>query len=161
MKIVIKRTDGSISVMHLHEAAPPDGAPDETVNAVVRAEIAKWHADDQAEVLSWRAMSDDAIPTDRTFRNAWCDVTPELTIDIHMPKARDIHRDRMRSARAPLLASLDVAYQRADEAGDAAAKKQIADRKQALRDATAHPGIASATSLDELKAVWPDCLKAQ
>ena len=32
--------------------------------------------------VSHRLMPDDAIPTDRTHREAWCDVTPELVIDI-------------------------------------------------------------------------------
>lgn len=93
------------------------------------------------------------IPNDRTFRNAW---RTDLTVD--MEKARDIWRDRIRAARAPLLAALDVEYQRADEAGDAAAKADVVARKQALRDATADPAIEVATTPDHLKAVWPAAL---
>ncbi|MEJ0012348.1 MAG: hypothetical protein WDM94_06895 [Bauldia sp.] len=76
-----------------------------------------------------------------------------------MDKARAIHCDRMRAARAPRLAALDIAYQRADESGDAAAKAAVAARKQALRDVTADPAIAAAETPDALKAVWPEILQ--
>lgn len=76
-----------------------------------------------------------------------------ITIDMH--RARDIHRDRIRAARATALAALDVAYQRADEQGDAAAKAAIAAQKQALRDAPADPRIDAASTVEALGAVWP------
>jgi hypothetical protein len=80
-------------------------------------------------------------------------------ITINMVKARDIQRDRIRSLREPLFADLDVAYQRADENGDAEAKAAIAARKQALRDATKDPAIDAAKTPEELKAAIPDALK--
>jgi len=61
----------------------------------------------------------------------------------------------MREARAPLLADLDVAYQRADEAEDQGAKRVIATRKKALRDITELPEIEAATTAEELKLIWP------
>lgn len=78
-----------------------------------------------------------------------------------MDKCRAIHRDRMRAARPPLLASLDIeyqTYQRANEAGDAAHKQAVAARKQTLRDVTKIPEIEQATTPDDLKAVWPQVL---
>ena len=38
-------------------------------------------------------------------------------ITVNMAKARDIHRQRLREARAPLFNALDVAFQRAMETG--------------------------------------------
>jgi hypothetical protein len=77
-------------------------------------------------------------------------------IQIDMLKARGIHRDRMRLARAPKLAALDIAYQRAHEtASDTSA---IVAQKQALRDVTADPAIDTAQMPDDLKNVWPDIL---
>lgn len=117
-------------------------------------EIGKWHPDRQAMIATAHgAVDHTAIPADRSFRNAWRHDGASLSVD--MPAARGIHRDRMRAARAPLLAALDVAYQRADEKGDAAAKAVVADRKQALRDVTADAAIDAATTPDELVAVWP------
>ena len=73
-------------------------------------------------------------------------------INVNMTKARDIHRDKVRQARNPLLASKDVEFQRALETGaDTAA---IVAAKQALRDAPASAAIEAATTPDELKASW-------
>lgn len=96
----------------------------------------------------------DAIPSDRSFRDAWAHKKGKFSV--HMGKARDIHRARIRRARKPALDALDVAYQRADETGDASHKAEVAARKQALRDAPADPRIDAAKSPDDLHAVWPD-----
>lgn len=93
------------------------------------------------------------IPADRTFRAAW---TADLTVD--MDKARDIQRDRLRDERAPMLAALDVEYQRADERGDDEAKAAVAAQKQALRDITKADEIEAAKTPDELKALNVEAL---
>jgi hypothetical protein len=93
----------------------------------------------------------DTVPTDRAFRDAWTFDGRSFGHD--MVKAREIHRDRLRVQRAPLLDALDVAYARADEAGDVAAKAEIAARKQSLRDVTATPAIDAAQTVDDLKAI--------
>jgi hypothetical protein len=102
-------------------------------------------------------IDDSLIPADRTFRAAWTRDVGRL-VSIDMSKAREIHRDRMRSARGPKLRELDVAYQRADEAGDIDQKRTIAAEKQTLRDITAHPDIDNAMTPDALKAIWPEVL---
>lgn len=96
------------------------------------------------------------FPDDRDFRDAW--VRRNGTIETDMPKARAIHRDRMREARAPELAKLDVDYQRADERGDKIEKQRIAAKKQALRDVTDDPAIEAAETPGQLRAVWPKAL---
>ena len=80
-------------------------------------------------------------------------------ITVNMAKARDIHRQRLREARAPLFNALDVAFQRAMETG--ADTAEIVAKKQALRDVTADPAIDAAQTTDELKAVWPTVLGAK
>lgn len=79
-------------------------------------------------------------------------------ININMDKARDIHRDRIRQAREPLFKTADVSYMRALETGDDLTKAQAAAVKQLLRDAPAAPEIESASTPDELKAVWNESL---
>lgn len=110
-----------------------------------------------ADAAHVQIVDESAIPSDRTFRNAWKAGTGCVEHD--MDRAREIHRNRLRAERAPKLAALDVEYQRADEAGDAGAKRAIAAQKQALRDAPADPCIAEATTPEELKAAIPESLK--
>jgi hypothetical protein len=57
-----------------------------------------------------------------------------ITIDID--KAKDVQRDVWRRMRKPKLQSLDLAFMRALEAGDAEAQADIAEQKQELRDVT-------------------------
>ena len=71
---------------------------------------------------------------------------------VDMAKAREIHKTNIRSARAPKLAELDIEFQKALETG--ASTTDIVAKKQALRDAPADSGIASASTADELKAQW-------
>lgn len=73
-------------------------------------------------------------------------------ININMDKARDIHRDKIRAARNPLLAAKDVEFQRALESG--ADTATIVSEKQALRDAPAAAVIDAATTPEQLKAAW-------
>lgn len=78
-----------------------------------------------------------------------------MTITVDMGIARDIWRNKIRAERAKRFQELDVAYQRADEEGNAAKKADIAEKKQALRDAPADPAIEAAATPEELKAIWP------
>ena len=71
---------------------------------------------------------------------------------IDMAKAREIHKDKIRTARVPKLAELDVEFQKALETG--ASTTDIVAKKQALRDAPADSGIAAASDADALKAQW-------
>ena len=150
----IQMADGSVAIMQTvaqlvgydaetNEPIWRDPTPDEC--------LAKWHPDEQAKVASHQPIDPADIPADREFRNAWTLDGDKITHD--MGKARVIKRDQLRAERAPLLAALDVEYQRADERGDKTAKTEVAAKKQALRDVPADPRIAAATTPEELKAV--------
>ena len=75
---------------------------------------------------------------------------------IDMSRARDIHRNNIRQARKDKLAELDIEYQRATETS--ADTSAIVTKKQALRDAPAASGIATASNTTELKAQWDTSL---
>lgn len=101
-------------------------------------------------------------PEDRTFRNAWrvkgksreCVAHKECRdIEIDMPHAKDIHREYLRRKRIAKLEELDVAYMRADEAGNKKLKAEITSKKQALRDITAHPDFKKARTVEQIKAI--------
>jgi hypothetical protein len=101
----------------------------------------------------WKFPAD----ADRTFRLAWR--KNGMTFSVDMPKAREVWRNKMREARAPLLAALDIQALRAVEGGTSGAPlADIAAKKRALRDAPADPAIDAAQTPDELRAVWPACL---
>ena len=72
-------------------------------------------------------------------------------ITVNLDKAKEIKKQHLRTERAPLLQKLDVDYQRADEASDAAKKAEVVAEKQRLRDITQLAD--QATTLDQLKAI--------
>ena len=71
---------------------------------------------------------------------------------VDMAKAREIHKDKIRAARAEKFKELDIEFQKALETG--ASTTDIVAKKQALRDAPADSGIAAAGDADALKAQW-------
>jgi hypothetical protein len=145
-KIIYTQADGSVAVVHPVINTHP-----------VRENLTEDEALGRAmlklppDAIDPQIIDEADIPADRSFRNAWSRMGSKIVHD--MGRARDIHRDRLRAARAPLLAELDVAYQRADEKSDAAEKARVVVQKQVLRDITKHPDIDSAKTIDDLKAV--------
>ena len=73
-------------------------------------------------------------------------------ITTDMAKAKEIHKTNIRDARTPLLAALDIEFQKALETS--ADTSAIVTKKNALRDAPADSGIASASDEAALKAQW-------
>lgn len=70
-----------------------------------------------------------------------------ITIDIE--KAKAITKDRLRAERVPLLAALDVQFQRALESGDDTSA--VVAEKQRLRDITSL--VDACTTTDSLKSL--------
>lgn len=70
-------------------------------------------------------------------------------IKIDIAKAREMTKERLRAERAPLLAALDVRFQRANE--DGADTSQIVAEKRRLRDVTKL--VDSASTPEDLKAI--------
>lgn len=95
-------------------------------------------------------------PAKRTFRDAW-EFDGEAIV-VNMNRARNLHKEALRRARAPYLQSLDVAYQRADEQGDTAEKTRVAKLKQRFRDVTDDQRIAQAETPEELEKLSLDKL---
>tara|TARA_R100001443_G_scaffold36699_1_gene50540 strand:+ start:2273 stop:2704 length:432 start_codon:yes stop_codon:yes gene_type:complete len=130
-KIIYTNSDGSVSIIH----------PTGDVNNAIK---------DVPSGLSYEIVEDSAIPTDRSFRNAW--KQNSKTIETDMAKAKEIHKTNIRNARTPKLAELDIEFQKALETS--ASTTDIVSKKQALRDAPADSAIASADTEAKLKAQW-------
>ena len=92
----------------------------------------------------------DTVESDRTFRNAWVTSSGE-SVSVDLDKSKVLAKEKVREARVPKFQELDIAYQRADEAGDADAKAAVVVKKQTARDATADTKITNADSVANLK----------
>ena len=91
---------------------------------------------------------------DNLFFDAY-DFDAETGAIINISDAKQVWINHYRKARTPLLAALDLEYMRADEDGNLELKKEIAAKKQALRDVTK---TDLPNTLEEIKATWPEIL---
>ncbi len=132
INILIKRTDGGVSVMEV------------TDKSFVATAIRKWKDVKPGQYISHETVQPSNIPDDRTFRNAW---THDLSVDMDL--ARDIHMDNIRKPRDKRLKQLDQRQY----------GPEYDDERQALRDIPQTFDLTQATTPEELKALWPDELK--
>ena len=123
---------------------------DRTVSIISPAGDVNDAIKDVPDGLSYEIVEDSAIPTDRTFRDAW--KQNSKTIETDITKAREVHKQNIRNARQEKLAELDIEFQKALETSSSTT--DIVSKKQALRDAPADSAIDSASNEAELKAQW-------
>ena len=137
-KIIFTNSKGIISVIH-----PISGDANDAIKDV------------PVGISTYSIVDDSVIPTDRSFRGAWVGNgvgVSTATIVEDMTKAKEIHKAKIRTARVDKFAALDVEFQKALETS--ADTSTIVAKKQALRDAPAASGIATAASTSDLKAQW-------
>ena len=96
----------------------------------------------------------ESVDIDNEYFNAY-EFDAELGAKVNIEKAKAIHLDKFRSARAPKLAKLDIDFMKAVEANDEEKKAEIIAAKQALRDVTLTP---LPDDLAGIKVTWPDIL---
>ena len=143
-KIIYTQENGVIAVVHPTDLSLKEMTIEQIAQKVVPVGIS-----------TYSIVEDSVIPTDRTFRNSWVGVGIGTTggiITEDMTKAKELHKTKIREARVDKLAALDIEYQRATETS--ADTSAIVTKKQALRDAPAASGIATASNTTELKAQW-------
>ena len=142
-KIIYTNSDGTVSIVQpvLTEINPNTGKPF-TIEEIAEKDIEKG--------ISYEIVDDSAIPTDRSFRDAW--KQNDKTIETDIDKAKEIHKTNIREARTSKLQELDVEFQKAQETS--ADTSDIVAKKQALRDAPAAAGISTAATETDLKAQW-------
>lgn len=117
----------------------------------VEAEIARSSFGSDKRVTGWRFTDPTEIPRDRTYRAAWVDDGKAIVHDL--PRAKDVHRKRIRRLRGGALAELDGQWMRAFGKKDAASAEQIEAKRQRWRDAPADLRIETASSIEDLKAI--------
>ena len=144
MQHLIKNKDGSVSIM----VTTSD-------NVDPAAEVEKWEAEMKDQYEGHRPLHDDEIPDDY-FRDAFCHKDDALLID--MPKAREVHKNKLRQLREPKMRELDFVYNEALSKRDEKAQLAAIEKKDALRNVTAAPEIENAQTPEELKSFLPDFL---
>lgn len=144
---IYQRPDGGLSLSPIARDREENETPEEFADAAYRRIEA---AIPGGVRLGLHPVTDvEAMYADHgDFRDAW---RWSGGLAVYLPAAREVAADRLRIAREPLLAALDVAYLRAVEQG--ADTAEIVAEKQRLRDLPAV--AAAAVSLDELRAIVP------
>jgi hypothetical protein len=140
----------------------PDGGLSVVIPYASRS-IAEVIARDVPKDATGVTMHDvSEIPSDRSFRDAW-QQHPTQVVSVDMSKARAIHLTRLRAARNAKLNAMDAANTsvlKRVAAGSAtdSERQTVAElelQKQILRDSPAGLDLSRATTVDELKAIWP------
>jgi hypothetical protein len=140
--IICKNIEGGISILY------PVCSVDLSIEQIIEKDIPKG--------VEYKIVEKDAIPVDKTFREAWD--LDNWNIVVKLDKAKDIWKNKWREARKPKLEALDIEFMRAVELGDFLKQSEVATKKQMLRDVT-NTDLSAVSSPEELKNIWPDCLK--
>ena len=96
----------------------------------------------------------ESVDIDNDYFNAY-EFDAVLGAKVNIEKAKAIHLDKFRSARAPKLDKLDIDFMKAVEANDEEKKAEIVAAKQALRDVTL---TVLLNDLAGIKSTWPEIL---
>ena len=106
-------------------------------------------AKDVPEGVAYEIVEDDAIPSDRFFRDAW--VANGAAVDVDLDQAKSIGHDIRRAARAEEFAPLDAVIAKQIPGTSAteaeAARQEIRDKYAAIQTE-----IDAAENPDQIKA---------
>ena len=132
MKIIYQNSEGGVSVIH------PTG----------ELSIEEVAAKDVPEGVAYEIVEDDAIPSDRTFRNAW--VLGDCCIEHDLDKCKALGHDMRRAKRAEEFAPHDEVIMKQIPGADATAAEVA---RQEIRDkyAAVQTEIDAAATPDEIK----------
>jgi predicted RNA-binding protein len=130
MKIIYTTESGDIAIIHPTKEWIPEGLPKDieifAMNNLIQKDVPKRYRS------SAIVVDDDIIPNDRTFRGAWKHEDGKIVEDLD--KSKEIHKEKLRVERKPLLEAQDVIYLKALE--DGVDTKDIVTEKKRLRDIT-------------------------
>jgi hypothetical protein len=133
MKIIFQNSQGGISVIH------PTG----------ELSIEEVAAKDVPAGVAYEIVEDDAIPSDRFFRNAW--VANGAAVDVDLGKAKDIGHDIRRQQRAEEFKPYDEVIMKQIPGADAVAAEE-ARQQVRFKYALIQDAINVASTPDEIKA---------
>jgi hypothetical protein len=131
-RIIWTTPEGGVSVL-----IPAPGVPEE-----------RWMQDIPKDAIDVKFGTTDDLPTDRTFRNAWCPCA-QNKVRIDIDKAKDICHEKRRLVRDAEFLPLDREVTIPGKVVEAEAKREQVRAKHAdLQEA-----INQASSVEELKSI--------
>jgi len=133
MKIIYQNNEGGVSIIH------PTG----------ELSIEEVAAKDVPAGVAYEIVEDDAIPSDRFFRNAW--VANGAAVDVDLGKAKDIGHDIRRQQRAEEFKPYDEVIAKQIPGADAVAAEE-ARQQVRFKYALIQDAINVASTTDEIKA---------
>lgn len=145
MKVIIKKSDGSVVLMELAEATDVDSQVD-----IIKENLLG------DEYVSHRVVDDSQIPEDSYFFEAWTDDYDTDTVDVDMTKAQNIHMGKIRAARSLKFEELGFPTKLDADLEAAIIPESTRATLQTLRDIPQNIDLTVATTPDELKAIWPE-----
>jgi len=119
------------------------------VSVIIPAESVELAIKDVPEGVAYEIVEDDAIPADRTFRNAW--VMGDCCVEHDLEKCKAIGHERRRALRAEEFKPFDDIIAKQIPGADAAAA-ETARSDIRLKYALIQDVIDAATTPDEIKA---------
>lgn len=135
MNIIYKNQDGSVAVFTPTQEALDQLKIEEIAQRVVPVNT------------EYQIVDPSAIPTDRTFRDAW--EHNQDGINVNIEKAKSIAHDKRRTARTEEFKPLDI------QAAIPALAEQAEAKRQIIRDefAAIQTEIDNAETIDQLKEI--------
>ena len=106
-------------------------------------------AKDVPEGIAYEIVEDDAIPSDRFFRNAW--VANGAAVDVDLDKAKDIGHDMRRTKREAEFAPFDAIIMK-QIPGNSAVEAEASRQEIRFKYALIQDVINAAETPDEIKS---------
>lgn len=140
-RIAFTRPDGGVSIIHPQK--------DESVEAALRCvdDYFELAGIPRPEDVVVKVISPEALPSDRSFRNAW-ELQGEI-ISENLVKSQTLAHEERRKRRSEELAPLDIKATIPKEATAAEQAREVIRQKYAALQTQ----IDAAQSVEELKAI--------
>lgn len=175
--IVVSRSDGSVAHIAFQTRGrfpsqpkggwerDPEGdkgfgwkreATDANIEYELARHSANWGRMGDPTLVGWRRLSleeHEMFNKDRVYRNALKDDGGKIKHD--MPKARELHKARLRHLNGDKFMSLDRQWVDASASGKKSEADAIEAKRKALRDFVNDPRIDAAQTIEELKLIVP------
>lgn len=171
MFIAIRFADDSIAIMNFvkqdcYGRITNDGE-DEHVEEAIRKCLDSWSKTpgymERLPLKGWWNLRcptikevRDMVGNDRSYRRAWRFNKDARSLYVDMDVAKEKHMELIRIHRDEELKQLDIQWMKAFAKEDKRAAGNIEIERQRLRDIPQNFDLSSATTPEELKALWPE-----
>jgi hypothetical protein len=150
MKLILKWSNNSVSVVHFAELIP-----DITDYIKERNKLSKLSGDNLKVVESKVLEDEDYVEMDREFRDAW-ELDDKKKLNINLEKAKSVKLKQFNSDKANKLKEVEEIIELAESQGDEKTSKEYKQYKLSLNNL--QKDIVNINNLEDLKRVRPQVL---